>query len=583
MTDQSYYPSARVRLIVRFEDYGNAPTPEPPKRPPQLRRGKKESKSSTDLKVVQQDGRFLLVGPGDDPNQVGTPQQQTSSADSLTHVIDGIVPQTAKHLRNSIRQADTLDLELDFDDLPIDSRVVRACAVEYYLGCVSSDDFSRGMNGEFRTDAVPSGLPMLYSIVPDEYTDRHGRPRSNLRFQGWVDEWEVGFSSDDAPIVSLQCTDNTRLVIEQEAPPKLTIGSDAPVDEAIANYLAAFPQFRGLSVEYRPAVPRDQVPVLKNVLARTAFQPKLGPTPAAGGTSKLTVWDYITDVCGAIGHTVRMEFSTIVVQRARTLYAAQFPGRPDDPFTGRVLPGGREIDRRLMVYGSDLQDLSIRKRFTKFAPINIEVRCYDPGRKKTLVVRYPQKNDRVKRLAPGNAAEQKYEVIRVTGIQDEKVLRLVAQSAYETIGRNELEVCFATKNLGSFGGDNLDPDLLDCLAGDAIDVEVRTNEEDEGTVFDIARQVAARPAEFLREKGFPEGFARAYAQAVDAIGFPTTFRMRTLSMEWEKGEGVGLDFESVNYIEVRADKELPEGEELGIEVIENDQPERVVVKDEVEP
>lgn len=150
----------------------------------------------------------------------------------------------------------------------------------------------------------------------------------------------------------------------------------------------------------------------------------------------------------------------------------------------------------------------------------------------------------------------------VQGIESEEALRTVAQGIYESVGRNELEAEFETRDLASVGGDWSDPDALDCKPGDAIDLETRRDLEPPGSAGGIEAAVRERPIAFLRELGFDESFAGAYAEAVSNAGLTTLFRVRTSSIDWDNEEGVRLAFVAVNYVEVRADKALP-GEEEG--------------------
>lgn len=578
---QSYYPSARVRLIVRFEDYGDSSTPEPPKTPPQLRSGKKDS-SKEKLRVVTEDGRLLLVGEGDNPDAVGSPQQQHQSEDRYTHVIDGIIPITASWAQNGIRTADTLNIELEFADFPVDPRVIRSCGVQYFLGTVSADDFQKGIYGENRTQKVPPGSSIPFNVVPDEYSDDQGRSRTNLRFEGWVDSWEANWPEGDSPKVVLECTDNTRILIEQDHPSRMAVSVDEPIDQAIANYLSNFPQFRGISVQYLPA--GSDPPRLKDSLTKQAYPPGVGPSTAKGGDSKLSVWDYLTDVTKSVGLNIRFVGTTVIIQRPRALYNRRFPPRSEDPFQGRNLPRLGNINQRLMIYGQNILDMSWHREFTKYAPLNVEVRSYNPRRKKTLIARFPQVDKRTKRLSPGQGSDQKFEVISIPGIQDEAVLRAVAQQLYEVLGRNELMVTVMTKNLGSYGGGNLDPDMLDAKVGDPVDVVVQRGNldvEDQNTVNTVQGELARRPQSFLEELGFPTEFAQAYAAAVNNTSFPTTFRFKEIHIDWDKtADGVRLDFDAVNYVEVRADAELPEGEEQTPAAGEQD-PKPVVVEDNV--
>lgn len=578
---QSYYPSARVRLIIRFEDYDKGDTPKPPATPPQLRRGQKNKKTG-DLRVVEKNGAYILVGDGDDPNSLGSPQQQHSSADGLTHVVDGIIPITASWSQNGIRTADTLNLEVEFADVPLDPRSVRSCAVQFFLGTVSEEEFQRGIGGDKRVQGVPPNSLVPYNVVPDEYTDGNGVLRTNLRFEGWVDAWDADWPEGDSPKVTLECTDNTRILIEQNHPSRLAIGIDDPLDQAIANYLSNFPQFRGVSIQYLPA--GSEAPVLKDVLTKQAYPPGVGPSASKAGDSKLSVWDYMTDVAASVGHNIRLDGSRVLLQRPRSLYNRRFPPRPDDSFQERQLSRLGTINRRLMIYGSNILEMKWHREFTKHAPLNVEVRSYNPRRGKTLIARFPSTDKRSKRMNPGSGADQKFEVISVPGIQDEAILRAIAQQLYEVLGRNEIGVTVLTKNLGSYGGGNLDPDLLDAKVGDAIDVVVMRGDveiDDQNTVTTIQGEIAKRPERFLTSLGFPPEFAGAYAKVMNDSSLPTTFRLKEIHIDWDKAsEGVRIDFDAVNYVEVRADAELPTGEEqTPTTSVGESNP--IVVKDEV--
>lgn len=542
---QSYFPSARLRLIVRLEEFGAADGPAAPTRPPQLRTGK--GRADAKLAVVEQDGRLVLLGPGDAPDLPGGPQAQTSSDDGRTHAIE-VVPSRLSIARNGIRTAGTMNASIRFRDMPLDPRAIRAVAVQAYAGTLTEEQFAR---------AIAERRP---AIVPDAFVDGRGRSRSNLRFSGWIDELEVDLGDGDELLVNIECTDNARILIDQEAPPKLAVSPDEPIDRAIANYLSNFPQYRGLAIEYRPA--GSSVPRLSSALGKTAFKPKLGPAPGAG--SKLNVFDYLTDVCGAVGHVCRIEFETLVIQRARTLYGSRFPGRPEDPFDGRTLASGRELDRRLFVFGRNVKRPRFRRKFSRVAAFNVEVRCYAPAQKKTLVVRHPAKGERLTKPSPGNANEQTWKVFYVAGIESEESLRAIAQAIYEAVGRNEIESEFETKSLASYGAGAEDPDALDMLPGDALDIEILRDFDSSATAIDVEAQLRARPTAFLRELGFEPAFADAYAEAIANAGMSTTFRLKTLGIEWNADDGIVLSATAVNYIEVRADKSLPEEDEPSV-------------------
>lgn len=541
-----YYPRARVRLSIRFDDFGKVHPP--PQKPRTLRNGKGKLDNKDKLRVVQQGGKLVLQADALGQPTFSSPQAASKSNDTYTYSIDGIVPVRASLQRNNIRTADQLTLELRFIHFPFDPRALRAVGVEYFLGTIDYQAFMDSRRDWKRAE------------IPDSYIDGNGRLRSNLRFQGWVDEIHTAFPKGAGTTVTLECTDNTRILIEAESAPKLTIDPAVPLDRGIADYLSNYPQFRGLAVEYRPA--GEDPPIPKAALAKTAYTPKLGPA-AGGGTSKLTVWDYMTDFVGQLGLTLRMQDSTIIIQRARTLYSGKFTGRPDDPFTERTLDDGRVIHNRLFIHGRNIDDVDFGRKYTKFDSLNIEVRCYVAKLKRTLVARFPvEKKDRNSKAQPGDQKDEKWLVIRVQGIEDEKTLRVVAQGAYEAIGRQELTVNFATKNLASFGGDNLDPDALDIQATDTVDVEFDRSSPNSSTIAGIEEEIANNASSYLTRLGYSAEISAAYERAMRDIGFPSTFRVRSVGIEYDFESGVAFDFECTNYMEARVDKELPPGEEI---------------------
>lgn len=542
---QEYFPGAIARLIVRFEDFGSRLLPKPPKKLPQQLRG---AGKDPVLSVANEGGTYVLRSSSGSKAGSGSPQQQTTSTDGFTHEIGGIIPIAATLKLQGIREGNRLTLEIPFASFPFDPRAIRSVGVEFFLGTISAEAFDRGAHSS------------TLNVIPYEYTDDAGRQRTNLRFRGWVDEIEVDYPDDDEPIVRLECSDNSRLLAEQIAPPGLTVDGKKPIDQAIANYLANFPQFRGLKVEYRP--PGVTPPKLGEALAKTAFRPNLGPPPSKGGDSKLTVFDYVVDVAGALGHVAYVDDSTIVIQQPHTKYSNRFDGRSDDPFKGRILPSGVELKNRLLVYGRNLEAMNIRRKFTKASPTNIEVRSYHGARKKTLVARYPLKNDRVLRALPGESVDQKWQVVRIRGVKDEKTLRIIAQTYYEMQGRNEIQIRVTTQKLASYGGGNSDPDLLDLKAGDPVDIGIARDliytagVSEEETTSDAER--------FLMKLGYSPSFAKAYSKAVNNIGLPKTFRVREVQYDWSSEEGITIDIGLINYIEVKSDKLLPTGEQIEV-------------------
>lgn len=562
--EQSYYPSAKARLILRFDEMKQrteAVVALAPKVPPQLLRGRKGVPAPLQPVVDEQAPpgvtRYYLMPKGGYDSQI---LKKLRSKDGLTQPLGAIIPKEADLGINGIRQADTLNMTFRWSDLPFDPRIIRACRVQYYLGCLTEKQFRQGIQGGVRlTGATNYSSPSVepLNVVPDEYIDVWGRPRTNLRFEGWVDKWEVEIPDEGEPIVRLDCRDNTVLLIDQKAPPQLYINAKEPIDRAIALYLSNFPRCAGLTVEYRPQ--NAEPPKLETTLAKTAYRPQLGPPPNGG--SDLSVWDYITDVCGSIGHMCRMIGDRIVIQRVRTITSSDFTVRDDDPYVPRSVQKGKLLKYRHFIYGRNIKNMKIARQFSFAAMQNIEVRCYNPRRKTVQVARFPLPGDKVfgVLVLPGDVADQKWIVHRVNiPIEDPKQLRIIAQSVYEQINRGEFMTQLTTQNMASFGGGNLDPDILDMQPGDTFEVQVNRESAEFNTLTSVENMLLLqqRCEQYLKVMGYDGELAKVYAECYSNIGFQTTFRTAQIGLRWNCDTGVEVEIQGRNYLEVRADKSL---------------------------
>lgn len=566
-----WYPSAKLRISVRLDESGGfkkladkAP--------------RKISKNITGINTYRSDLvpvlderalpviRYRLLPKNE--QKAPAAQSATSSPDGLSFDLT-VVPREASWSQNGIKTGNQFEAEIRWIDLPFDPRLIRAAAVSFFLGDVGQANFRAGAGGGLRAPRnfgadLGGGEPL--NMIPDEYVDANNVRRTNLRFQGFVDKWGVEFA-DAEPTVKLECRDSSQLLQEEKAPARHAIDTTKPIDKAVALYLAQYPLFNGLSVEYRP---NDQAPPTLQLNKHGAYPLHLGPTPSkmggAQGDSGGSVWDHLNDVVGCIGLTMWMDGTTLVIQGARSLNTKDVRGRADDPFQSRSLPGGQELKVRRFIYGRNIEELHVARSYTAHSPKNIEVRSYLPGGKKTIVGRFPLKEDRIAHSLPGIAQpDQKWVVYRVSGLTDEKQARLVAQNIYEQVGRNEFNVEIKTKNLGSYGAEGLDPDLLDMRVGDPLEILVNRDEEEQSTMTRLEKVLAMQgpSAAYLQKLGMSREFADAYAKAYSDASFLTIFRTKQIKAQWSVDSGVSLSIVCVNYLEARMDKRLPTGEETG--------------------
>ena len=538
-----YYPAWKARLILRIDEMGDTKSlddklPSKTKLKTQVK-GTGDTSDNLDV-VTDPDSppgvtRYLLQPKA--PKASGGQQSCVTSSDDRTFEIE-VMPRKVSWKVESAREAETLKVDLQFVDLPLDPRVIRSCGIKFYLGTITPEEFAQAQS-------TGKGLPLL----PDSHTWPDGVTRESIRFSGWVDEWNVEWAEDEPPMVSLECRDNTKLMISQESAPQLTIGQKEPIDKAIAKYLSNYPQFAGLSVEYRPNT--DTPPKLESILSPTAFKPKLGVSPSKGGDAKLSVWDFLTDIVGSIGHLIRVEGNVIVVQRVRTFTTRAYIPRSDDPYQQRTVDG-LALPRRAMIYGQNLQSLKIARKYSKGIPTNVEVRCYNPARKNTIVARWPNKGESIANpVNPGDGAgDHSVHVVRMTGVIDAATLKTIAQSTYEVLGRTEMSLHLKTKALSSFGGGNADPDLFYLLPGDGVDLMVAHG----GVDLPYANSEQSARA-LLESAGFSGKFVDVYTKAYGSQGFQSTFISRGIQVDCDSSEGVSIDIELVNYLEIRVDKD----------------------------
>ena len=574
--DQSYFPGWKLRLTIRLDEFASANRLKPvPSKSTKNLNGVRDPRGALQVIADPQAppgvNRFVIVEQG--ATQAQTPTAQARSSDGLTFDVS-VIPKDMTWDQNGIRTADTLSATFKFIDCPIDPRTVRSCAVEAFIGTVSGEEYYAGIQGNTRTGYSAQGQGESLNVIPDTYLDENRKQRTNSRFLGWVDKWNVEWEDEQEPTIRIDCRDNTSLLIEQQAPPRLVLDMNSPIDKSIATYLSHFPQFQGLSIQYLPT--SSMPPVLKSVLCNTAYRPNLGPQPSKSGSSndKLSVWDYLTDVCGSIGHIVRVQGTTIIVQVPRSVTPGTPQPRIDDPFQGRQLATGEFLTYRRLLYGRNIKTMHISRNYAKMSPSNIEVRSYDTEQKTLRVARYPLPGDkdkngnptRLTNAIPGDAQpDQKWDVKRVYGIKDEKTLRQIAQAFYEQQGRSELQCEIKTMNLSSFGGGNLDPDFLDMQAGDCFEVLVNRSDDEVNTLtlIEKAQTIQAKNAVFMQSLGFDSEFAQAYAKAYTDAGFLPQWRLQNMKVTCTSEQGVEISLTGCNYIEVRSDQSLAPGEEPG--------------------
>jgi hypothetical protein len=529
----SYAPRWKVRLLLRFEDYKNSRA-----EPSYAGKAPKFSdKSSTVYQNAPLDVTKVAVGTYYLAPKTG-PKNQSPQRFAATDGTVDLVPVRFTLGANGIRQADTFKFTMRYADLPFDPRAVKACGVEFYLGTIPLTGKVQNATGA--------------NVLPDTSSWPDGTTVSNLRFLGWVDKWNVAFPDEgDEPLVELDCRDNTSMFIDQEHPPALVLSKTLPVSQAIALYLSNYPQFAGMTVQYRPGKVDAKEPTLKDGHTKPSSATKgqggggmgssrMGGMQGQQPNARISVWDFLTEVAGSIGHMIRVEDLVVVIEPPRSLTNTKAPRR-DDPFQGRMINGVFE-PLRVLQFGQNILSLDLVRNYSTSAPKNVMVIGYDTATKASVIVKYPDDGD--DRLASPklkfNETHKQYHVVRVEQVGTKENMRVVARQVYESFNRNELSGNVKTWELASLGGGNMDPDLLYLRAGDAIIIR-----------GDMLDRVATR----MVALGYNQQTIDAYLATLTSANFQRAFYVRGVGIQGTE-EGLMLDIQFLNFIEASADAEV---------------------------
>lgn len=472
-----------------------------------------------------------------------------STSDDLT-TIGAISPQSISIVRSGPATADTVALTLDWADMPVDPRILRAAAFELTLGVVSADDYEAGMErGETRRDGS------LLSIVGSL---DNATPVGACRDVGFVDEATVKFDSEGGDSIDLQCRDASAVLRDTMLPTGESIDLSRPLDEALRAFLdSVHATTRGMTVSWEatgdPPTPSASTP--------TRRQPRRGQVQrrARRGGESMSLWDHITDVVRGQGFMPFARGWDLVVTDPRTLYTTE--------------------GVRRMVYGRNLSSLEFTRKVGGVKVPTYEVRCYDSERGRTLWARYPvadgQRASGVlgidEQPGPGRANEvppsgsnpdEGIRVMLVSGITDTDVLARVARGMFEQTGRQEITGRFETSDAWSYDTEPELADLLTLKSGDAVELLVSragtTEDEAVGsntTLAQIQAMDRRRRSDYMVGLGWSRAVADRFAALQDATGFQTTFRVSEVSISFDPDSGLRISVDFMNYIVVREDGE----------------------------
>lgn len=608
-----FRPSAIVRLTVRFDEYddtgalrarlpplapGAAPVAQPTQ--PSVQTGGSQpllaqiqgyddaiqsaidsgaSQSTIDTLRTERQGLVSQLGGW----QVGDEQQPMDyvggpSPDDRVHTIE-ILPISVEIERNSLRTADTATISFDFKDLPTDARLIRSSAVEITVGVVDPSTFELGTRGARRDGGLP-----LSAISRDD--------RNATRFVGVVDTWKVVFDEDDGDQIEIECRDFSALCLDTPLATGTGIDLTRPLDQGVQTFLRDYPSFAA-------AAGRDGIKVFYGRPGETG----IAPTPARAapqstrprrgrggraprqGDQNTNLWDHITDVCGRVGLLPVFYDYDLHLIDPRTFYSP------------------RDVPTR-MVYGRNLKHFEVSRKLGGIRVPTIEVRAYDPDIGRTRWARYPvprgqeatasagilgvsdppQRPYRANDVSvSGWTPTESIQTILVQGVNDPDVLRRIARSSFEQIGRQEIEGNIETDVVTSYSpqdtqrgrpGDAADQerfqakqvgedaaDLLHLTSGDAIEILIAggpraPHEQLAGlTAEQLVALTRQAREDYLVTLGWSRSAAAGFARVADAVAFQTIFRVQNVRVSFAQEDGISVACDFINFITVREEAE----------------------------
>ena len=492
------------------------------------------------------------------------PESLSGSSPDDRFVRGGIIPLRCVVERNGFRTADTASIELAWEDIPFDPRLLRSFGVEVILGTVRGSDYDEGLRG------LRNEQGQLRSLVSQ--SPGGSVVRAATRYVGKVDQVDVKFDGDEGAILSLETRDLTCVFIDQ---PLITPDLDLslPIDVGIQMLLLQYPALTGMPVIFGdvndPSPGPAPIPGAAVALPRRARRGRV-TRQARSGDQKMSLWDYLTDVCVQVGMIPLVRDYELRICRPETLYG--MTSTPIDPEQGDA--GGVGSRPRRMVYGRNIEELSFSRKLGGTKVPTIEVRAYDPLIGRTRWARWPTRagepsvgvlgiNDppqalRANEISPTGAnPDEKVQTFTVRYATDPSMLRQIARSTYEEIGRQEITGSFKTSDLTSFES-LLEADLLQLESGDPVEILVDAYDPtDPDQAATSATELAAletnRRTAYLQDLGWPADTAARFAQLQNASGLQSVFRTSSVRIDFDSENGMDIEVEFQNYVEVRAE------------------------------
>lgn len=356
--------------------------------------------------------------------------------------------------------------------------------------------------------------------------------------------------------------------------------------------------------------PKGQVPSLAKLDDLDASVPRVRKSAKTGKilrrspgsrTDKLNFWDLITKYCGFIGavpyFTVQpvanagpgaaQYMPTIMIAPQRSLYDA-YPlvqTSTPSPFAGNALrtdDQGQQFKVRRLMFGRNIEDLNVERKFQGITARAVRVVCYDsgsnqPGKARLLeaistdrqtfaeqqgfaVARDKEAAGRSGVTPSGEYGAKDVLTIQMHGIKDKAQLQQIADGLYNEIMRGETGGSVKTRSLSSFGAGNEDPDLIRIrpMDGIALMVDARLLSQRAPSVSPLNNEWQQSADEWQAQLTKELGDANLASAIVSTtrnslVAYNTTYRVNAVRFDWDIKSGISLSLDFHNYVIPRND------------------------------
>lgn len=404
------------------------------------------------------------------------------------------VPVSANVKRNTYHQADSVSLEFDANDFPVNPSQIRTGQFEVYIYQTT------GLGDQNRARLV-NRKPSIVGLF-DRTNITYGHGDRTFRVDG---------------------QDFTALFTQKRWEPSRRVPSGVPLSRFLEQMIAEASPPRGGAT--KSAITLDYQAAADPIIGATDSRRhrKRGYKPS---DKVKHYWDLMFEVVTRYGLICFVEGFSLVVTTPKT----------------RLDSADAQARLRKLSWGQNLDTVEWERNMGKDRTPQIKVVSWDEEKQRVASGVFPPEG---KQVAVGIGTKfDEVQVYTLYGVCDDATLRRAAESIYDQRARGESKVVVRTEDLA----DNDGADLLDLRTGDPLLISFDPYNLDEIR----ARGNAAARAQYMVSRGWKPNVAQAFSTNLDAlIAFRKPFRVREVDIDWSlSGPGISLEVELQEYVSV---------------------------------